>query len=125
VEQDDQGLTYRLSPPGPVGLLGGFSRLAGFGGTLIGEPAGDRVAVWLVQKDGTRTALMLPGEYTARLDPFELLDEHGRPVASGGEEIAVVGGFLPGADLRAAGYEHGVFFSSRVLGRAGDGSLPS
>jgi hypothetical protein len=67
---------------------------------------------------------MLPGEYTARLDPFELLDEHGRPIASGGEEIAVGGGFLPSDDPRAVGYERGVFFSSGVLGTEGDGSPP-
>jgi hypothetical protein len=104
-----------LAPPGPVGLLGAPTRAARSGGTIIGERAGDRVAVWLIREDRSRTALMFPGEYLARLDPFELLDETGRTVARGGEVVAVMGGYLPDDDPRAVGYERGVFFAGRVL----------
>ena len=114
--------TYRLSPPGPVGLLGD-PPVPRVWRTLIGELAGDRVAVWLVHENRSRTALTLPGEYTAQLDPFELLDEHGCTVARGGEEIAVMGGFLPSDDPRAVGYERGVFCAGRVLGTDAHGSL--
>ena len=80
--------------PGRVGFLNGPSRLARIGGTLIAELAGDRIAVWLRNDDQDRAALMLPGEYTARLDPFELIDEHGEVIARDGQRIAAVGGFL-------------------------------
>jgi hypothetical protein len=123
-KKHDRVDTYRVSPPGPVGFVGAASRLARLGGTMIGKRAGDRVVVWVVHNDGSRNALMLPGEYTARLDPFELLDEHGRHIATGGEEIAVVGGFLPGDDPRAVGYEQGVFCAGQVLETQGGDSLP-
>jgi hypothetical protein len=122
-EHQDRRATYRLSPPGPVGFLSGPSRLARCGGTLVGERVDDRVAVWLVHEDRRRTALMLPGEYSARVDPLELLDEHGHTIASGGDEIVVVGGFLPGDDARAVGYEQGVFCAGRVLRAATLGSM--
>ncbi|HUA44746.1 MAG TPA: hypothetical protein VMA77_05945 [Solirubrobacteraceae bacterium] len=114
-ERDERRDAYRLSPPGRVGRLNGPTRLAINRGTLIGEPMGDRVAVWLLHDNQGRTALMLPGEYTARLDPFELLDEHGEAIARGGQRIAVVGGFLPRDDPRALAYQGGVFCASRLL----------
>ena len=113
--RDDRRDRYRLSPPGRVGFLNGPSRLALLSGTLVGQPADGRVAVWLLHDDQGRTALMLPGEYTARLDPFELIDEHGKVIARNGQRIAAVGGFLPGDDPRAAGYQRGVFCASRLL----------
>lgn len=113
-EDEDQRDTYRLSP-GQVGFLNGPTRLARIGGTLIAELAGDRIAVWLRNDDQDRAALMLPGEYTARLDPFELIDEHGEVIARDGQRIAAVGGFLPVDDPRAAGYQRGVFCASRLL----------
>jgi hypothetical protein len=65
---------------------------------------------------------MLPGEYTARLDPFELLDEHGHTIARGGEEITVMGGFPPDDDRRAMGHEGGAFCAGKVLGTHAHGS---
>jgi len=114
-EHDDRRDTHQLFPPGRVGFLNGPTRLAINRGTLTGELVGDRVAVWLLNDDKDRTAFMLPGEYSARLDPFKLINEHGEVVARDGQRIAVVGGFLPGEDPRAAGYQRGVLCASRLL----------
>jgi hypothetical protein len=60
-------------------------------------------------------ATMWPGEYRARLEPLVLLDEHERPVAKGGQEVDVVGGFLPSNDARASSYSRGLFAVSRTI----------
>ena len=106
--------TFRLDPPGPVGLIGGPARLAGNGGKLRGELVDDRVSIWLQHNDGERVLIIWPGECSARLAPLELLNERGEVVARGGQTIDVVGGFLPDSDSRA-GDRHCVFFASRVL----------
>ena len=53
---------------------------------------------------------MWPGEYRARLDPLELLDERGQVIARGGDQIRVVGRDLP---KRIA--DEQVFFASRIV----------
>lgn len=106
--------TFRLDPRGPIGLIGRPTRLAGNDGKLLGELVGDRVSIWLQHDNGERVLTMWPGEYSARLAPLELLNERGEVVASGGQTIYVVGGFLPDSDPRAGGRGR-VFFASRVL----------
>jgi hypothetical protein len=49
------------------------------------------------------------------LEPLVLLDEHERPVARGGQEVVVVGGFLPSNDARACSYSRGLFAVSRTI----------
>jgi hypothetical protein len=80
----------------------------------VGSLVGDRVQLWLAGDDGELLATMWPGEYRVRLNPLVVLDEEGRTVARGGEQLFVSGGFLPPADPRIAGY-NGVFYVSRVL----------
>jgi hypothetical protein len=110
----DSSAPFDLDPPGPVGHLGGPSRLTRNGGILTGELTGDRVAIWLEHSDGGRTVTIWPGEYRARLEPLQLLDERGAVVARGGDEISVVGGFLPASDPRTSGADP-VFFASRIV----------
>jgi hypothetical protein len=74
-----------------------------------------RVQIWLAQSDGELLATMWSGEYQARVDPLVLLDEQKRAIARGGEQLRVVGGFLPADDSRATGYDRGVFSVSRIL----------
>lgn len=101
---------YRLSPPGPEGQLGGRSRLATNGGKLVGRVIDGRVEIWLTRDNGTQVLTMWPGEYRARLEPLELLDERGQVIAGEGDQIRVVGGFLP---AKIASEQ--VFFASRII----------
>lgn len=80
---------------------------------MVGSLFCDRVQIWLAHDDGELVPTMWPGEYRARLGPLVLLNEERRLVARGGEEVHVVGGFLPQGDPRTAGYA-GVFFASKI-----------
>lgn len=101
---------YPLSPAGPEGQLGGPSRLATKGGKLAGRLVDGGVEIWLTRDDGTPVLTMWPGEYRARLNPLVLLDERGEVIASEGDQIRVVGGFLP---AKIANEQ--VFFASRTI----------
>jgi hypothetical protein len=107
-------LAYPLSPPGPVGLLGQPGRLALTGGIVDGELRNGAVSVWLTQSSGDRLVTMWPGEYRARVEPFELLDELGQVIARAGEQVHLGGGFLPADDPRAADLGR-VFFAHSVV----------
>jgi hypothetical protein len=96
-------------------MLAGPRRLAMNGGLLMGGLVDGRVQIWLAQSDGELLATMWPGEYRARLEPLVVLDEEKRVVARGGEQLHVVGGYLPSDDSRAIGNDRGVFFVSQVL----------
>jgi hypothetical protein len=61
-------------------------------GTLEGALVNGKVRTWLRSDTGRRTLVAFPQTYRARLDPLELLDDHGRVVAHGGEFISVSGG---------------------------------
>jgi hypothetical protein len=105
---------YRLWPPGPEGLLRGRQRLARNEGRLVGGLFAEGVQLWLARDDGELLATMWPGEYRARLDPLVVIDEEGRVVARGGEQLYVSGDYLPSDDSRIVGY-NAVFYVSRVL----------
>jgi hypothetical protein len=107
--------SYCLFPPGPEGRLGGPHRLARRGGRLVGSMVDGRVQIWLAQTDGELVATMWPDEYRARWEPLVLLDEQERLVARGGQEVHVVGGFLPSDDARASSYSRGLFAVSRTI----------
>jgi hypothetical protein len=82
---------------------------------VVGSLVDGRVQIWLMHSDGELLATMWPGEYRARLEPLVILDEKKEVVASGGESVHVVGGFLPSGDSRAHGPDRGVFFVSQVV----------
>ena len=92
---------YPLSPRGPVGLIGRPGRLARAEGTLDADLSNGEVSVWLTGFRGDRILTMWPAEYRARVEPFELLDEVGHVIARAGEQVHLVGGFLPADDPRA------------------------
>jgi hypothetical protein len=48
---------------------------------------------------------MWPGNFRARFDPLEVIDDHGEVVARGGEAVTVAGGFLKSGDPRSLGHE--------------------
>jgi hypothetical protein len=76
--------------------------LATTGGVLGGEFVDDAVTTWLsVSSSGDRTQLMWPAEYAAQTNPLMILDENDLVVARGGEDVHVVGGYLPSDDRRA------------------------
>ncbi len=66
--------------------------------------------------DGQLRLLILPSGFSARFDPFELLDERGEVVAKGGEFVTVGGAHLVKAgDPRGLGHE--AAFSAWQLSR--------
>jgi hypothetical protein len=111
---------YLLEPLGPVGRIGRASRLAVLRGTLVGKFDGGRVATYIETSVGGRIAVMWPGEYRARLDPLEILNERGDVVAAASESVQLTGGHLPGDDPRPGGRRR-VFFASRA--KIVDGTL--
>jgi hypothetical protein len=104
---------YPLSPRGPAGLIGRPGRLARTGGILDGDLRNGEVSVWVTGFRGDRIVTMWPGEYRARVGPFELLDEVGQVIARAGEEVHLVGGFMP-ADHPHAADLGPVFFAHSV-----------
>jgi hypothetical protein len=111
---------YPLEPPGPAGRIGRASRLASLHGTLVGKFDAGRVATYIETSIGSRIAVMWPGEYRARLDPLEILNERGEVVAAGSASVHLTGGHLPRDDLRL-GDRRRVFFASRA--KIVDGTL--
>jgi hypothetical protein len=96
-----RGRRFPLRPSGRPGGVDRPSRLATTGGVLGGKSVGGAVITWLVGSSGDRTDLMWPAEYGACADPLTVLDENDVVVARGGEDVHVVGGYLPADDHRA------------------------
>jgi hypothetical protein len=67
--------------------------LAGMTGILNGGPIGAKAeyCVW-IESGGTRTPVIWPHGYTARLDPLEVINANGVVVARAGDMIRVAGG---------------------------------
>ncbi|MGH2873916.1 MAG: hypothetical protein ACRDL5_15825 [Solirubrobacteraceae bacterium] len=97
--------TFVLTPHGPDVGPNAPTRLAQSGGELVGAIIDGAVCTWLAQAHGQLVLMMWPRQFRARLDPLELLDEQGNVVATGGEFVTVVGGFLPAGDPRSLGHE--------------------
>jgi hypothetical protein len=112
VPSASQRPTYPLSPSGPVGLLRHPGRQARASGIVDGELKNGEVSVWLSRSTGDRLVTTWPGEYRARVGPFDLLDELGQVVARAGEQVNLGGGFLPADDPRTADLGR-VFFAHR------------
>jgi hypothetical protein len=109
VPPDESGARriFELHPrnPKPSGRTIGL--LARSGGTLVGAIVDGAVRTWLVDPQGQLQLLILPWGFSARFDPFELLDERGEVVARGGEVVTVGGAHLVKAgDPRRLGHEN-------------------
>lgn len=108
--------TFELHPrnPEPSTLAIGLS--ARSGGTLVGAIVDGGVRTWLMDANGQLQLLILPSRFSARFDPFELLDERGEVVAKGGDFVTVGGGHLvKDGDPRRFGHENA--FSAWQLSR--------
>jgi hypothetical protein len=112
-ESDSVRRRYLLEPSGPIGRIGAPHRLAALRGILAGDLQDARVATYIETSPGSRIAVMWPGEYRARLDPFEILNERGEVVATERESVRLTGGHLPKNDPRLGGRRR-VFFASRA-----------
>lgn len=85
---------FELRPRNPETSLRTIGLLARSGGTLVGAIVDGAVRTWLVDPHGQLQLLVLPSAFSARFDPFELLDERGEVVAKGGEFVTVGGAHL-------------------------------
>ena len=82
-----------------------FGTLAQGGGLLAGALVDGSVRTWLTDTNGQLTLIMWPGNFRARFDPLEIINEHGDVVARGGEFVTVTGGLLKPGDPRSLGHE--------------------
>ncbi len=105
--------TFDLIPRGAELSPNSPHRLARNGGELVGALFDDGVCTWLAQRSGQLVLMMWPRDFHARFDPLELLDDQGQLLATGGEFVTVVGGFLPDGDPRSLGHKR-VFAASKV-----------
>jgi hypothetical protein len=53
---------------------------------------------------------MWPGNFRARFDPLEIIDNHNQTVAHGGRWVRLAGGYLKTDDPRSLGHQR-VFFA--------------
>jgi hypothetical protein len=79
--------------------------LAQSGGTLVGAIVNGLMRTWLADNDGQLTLVMWPGNFQARFDPLEIIDNHHRTVAHGGRSVLLAGGYLKSDDARALGHQ--------------------
>jgi hypothetical protein len=107
---------FALEPLGPEVSPHAVGLAAQSGGQLVGAIVDGAVRTWLVDPNGQLVLIMWPRGFRARFDPLELLDEHGKVVARGGEVLTVGGGFLKSGDPRSLGHQL-VFCGSRVSRR--------
>jgi hypothetical protein len=76
--------------------LGEWRQRAALFGMLDGEQvSADRCCLWMRSDAGTRTPLLWPAGYHARLDPLEVLNASGQLFARAGEHLVLGGGFNP------------------------------
>jgi len=107
---------FELHPRNPERSGRAIGSLARSGGTLVGAIVDGAVRTWLLGPNRQLQLLILPSGFSARFDPFELLDERGDVVANGGDVVTVAGGYLVKAgDPRRLGHEHA--FSAWQLSR--------
>ncbi len=118
VEADRSGARriFELHPRNPEPSGRAIGLLARSGGTLVGAIVDGAVRTWLVDPNGQLELLIVPSRFSARFDPFELLDERGEVVAKGGELVTVAGAYLVKAgDPPRLGHKHA--FSAWQLSR--------
>jgi hypothetical protein len=96
---------FALDPRGAELSPGMIGTLAQSGGTLVGAIVNGRMRTWLADNDGQLTLVMWPGNFHARFDPLEILDNHNRTVAHGGRSVLIGGGYLKTGDARSLGHQ--------------------
>jgi hypothetical protein len=96
---------FALEPHGAEPSPGMIRTLAQSGGILVGAIVNGRIRTWLADDDGQLTLVMWPGNFHARFDPLEVLDENDRTVAHGGRSVLVGGGYLKTGDARSLGHQ--------------------
>ena len=79
-------------------------RLAQAGGTLVGAIVSGLMRTWLADRYGQLTPVMWPGNFKARFDPLEIIDNHDHTVARGGRPVLLAGGYLKTGDARSLGH---------------------
>jgi hypothetical protein len=73
----------------------------------VGAIVNGAVRTWLVDPNGQLELLILPAGFSARFDPFELLNEQGQVVAKGGNVVTVGGSYpVKEGDPRRLGHKH-------------------
>ena len=108
--------TFDLEPRGPALSPRTIGTLAQGEGVLAGAIVDGSVRTWLTDTNGQLTLVMWPGNFRARFDPLEVIDDHGEVVARGGEVATVAGGFLRTGDPRSLGHDR-VFSAWQVSQR--------
>lgn len=96
---------FALEPRGAELSPGMIGTLARSGGILVGAIVSGHVRSWLADHDGQLTLVMWPGNFHARFDPLEIIDNNGRTVAHGGRSVLVGGGYLKTGDARSLGHQ--------------------
>jgi hypothetical protein len=96
---------FALEPRGAELSPGMIRTLARCGGTLVGAIVNGLVRTWLADNDGQLTLVMWPGNFHARIDPLEIVDDHQETVAHGGRLVLLAGGYLKRGDARSLGHQ--------------------
>lgn len=96
---------FALEPHGAELSPGMIRTLAQSGGILVGAIVDGCIRTWLADHDGQLTLVMWPGNFHARFDPLEILDNNNRTVAHGGRSVLVGGGYLKTGDARSLGHQ--------------------
>jgi hypothetical protein len=94
--QDGQeaGARRVVQIPTSVRPLGQWRQRAALLGMLEGEEvSADLWCLWMRSEVAARTPLVWPAGYHARLDPLEVLNAKGEPIARAGEHLVLGGGF--------------------------------
>jgi len=95
---------FALEPRGVEPAQGTIGTLAQAGGTLVGAIVNGAARTWLADDDGQLTLVMWPGDFRARFDPLEIIDNHNRTVVHGGRAVLLAGGYLKTGDARSLGH---------------------
>lgn len=94
-----------LEPRGADLAPGMIGTLAQGGGILVGAIVNGLVRTWVADDDGQLTLVMWPGNFRARFDPLEIIDNHDQTVAHGGRLVLLAGGYLKSKDPHSLGHE--------------------
>jgi hypothetical protein len=96
---------FALEPRGADLSPGMIGTLAQGEGILVGAIVNGLMRTWLADSDGQLTLVMWPGNFQARFDPLEIIDNHGRTAARGGRSLRLAGRYLKTEDARSLGHQ--------------------
>jgi hypothetical protein len=96
---------FALEPRGAELSPGMIGTLAQGGGILVGAIVNGLMRTWVADEDGQLTLVMWPGNFHARFDPLEIIDDHQETVAHGGRLVLLAGGYLKSSDDRSLGHQ--------------------